>query len=72
MADLRQSAGLCLQSEATQENPQNLSTARTIVLCYVYQTLFPTHTQKKKVVWLREGQITLKLCSFQPPKIKEY
>ena len=47
--DLHQSAGLCVQPEAAQGSPQNLSTARTTVLCYVYQTdFFPTHTQKKK------------------------
>jgi len=47
--DLHQSAGLCAQPEAAQDNPQNLSTARTTVLCYVYQThFFPTHTEKKK------------------------
>ena len=47
--DLRQSAGLCVQPEAAQDNPQNLSTTRTTVLCYVYQTLFfLTHMQKKK------------------------
>jgi len=46
--DLHQSAGLCAQPEAAQDNPQNLLTARTTVLCYVYQTFFslPTHTQK--------------------------
>jgi len=50
--DLHQSAGLCAQPEATQDNPQNLSTTRTTVLCYVYQT--HPHTKEKKAVWLRE------------------
>jgi len=52
---LHQSAGLCAQPEAAQDNPQNLSTARTTMPCYVYQTLFPhPHTQEKKAVWLRK------------------
>jgi len=53
LIDLHQSAGLCAQPEAAQDNPQNLVTARTTVLCYVYQTLFspPTH-KRKKAVWL--------------------
>ena len=49
LIDPHQSVGLCAQPEATQDNPQNLSTARTTVLCYVYQTLFPhPHTKEKK------------------------
>ena len=47
--DLHQSASLCAQPEAAQDNPQNLSTARTTVLCYVYQTFFShPHTKEKK------------------------
>ena len=56
--DLHQSAGLSAQPEATKDYPHNLSTARTTVLCYVYQTLFSpsthTHTHTKKTVWLSE------------------
>ena len=53
--DLHQSTNLYAQPEAAQDNPQNLSTARTTVPCYVYQTLFPLpHTNEKKAVWLRE------------------
>ena len=55
---LHQSAGLCLQPEAAQENSQNLLSARTKVPCYVYQTLFfRTYTQRKKAVWLRETTV---------------
>jgi len=52
--DLHQSAGLCAQPEAAQDNPQNLSTARTnSEQQYVYQTLFfPTHAQKSGYVTL--------------------
>jgi len=46
--DVHQSAGLCALPEAAQDNPQNLSTARTTVLCYVYQTLFPHPRTKEK------------------------
>ena len=46
--DLHQSAGLCAQPEAAQGNPQNLSTTTTTVPCYVYQTLFPPPTHKRK------------------------
>jgi len=49
LIDLHQSAGLCAQPETSQDNPQNLSTARTTVLCYVYQTFFLyPHTKEKK------------------------
>ena len=53
--DLHQSTGLCAQPEAAQDNPQNLSTARITMPCYVYRTLFspPTH-KRKKAVWLRD------------------
>jgi len=56
LINLHQSAGRYLQPEAAQDNPENLSTARTTVPCYVYQTLspHPTHKRKKKVVWLHE------------------
>jgi len=53
MADLHQSAGLYLQSEATQENPQNLSTARTAVLCYVIDRFPHPHTKEKSGLAMR-------------------
>ena len=59
--DLHQSAGLCAQPETAQDNPQNLLTARTTVLCYVYQTLFPhPPTNEKK----RSGYVRLLLLYF--------
>ena len=44
-----QSAGFCAQPEATQDNPQNLSTARTTVaIQFLPDPFFPTHARKKK------------------------
>ena len=44
--DLHQSAGLCAQPEAAQDNPQNLSTARTTVFTRLF---FPhPHTEKER------------------------
>ena len=45
---LHQSTDCCVQPEAIQENFKNLLTARTTVLCYIYQTIFPIHAQKEK------------------------
>jgi len=72
--DLYQSAGLCAQPEATQDNPQNLSTARTTVLFYVYQTLFPhPHTKEKSSLATRDYQHTPLLEALKPaPSIPHY
>ena len=61
--DLHQLAGLCLQPEAAQDNPQNLYRLPE-QQCYAMFTrpFSPTHTQKKKVVWLSETTYVTCLC----------
>jgi len=58
--DLHQSAGLCAQPEAAQDNPQNLSTA-SAMLCLPYH--FPHPHTKEKAVWLRETNAMVFIAS---------
>ena len=68
--DLHQSAGLCAQPEASQDNPQNLSTARTTMPCYVYQTFFshPHKKEKKRSGYARLPQHYKGLVHFMNQK----
>jgi len=52
--DLHQSAGLCLQPEDAQDNPQNLSTARTTV---IFTRPFFPHPCTKEKKWSKDYDV---------------